>query len=468
MQKFKAAKEYLGALRADQLASLLTASGDVVLFVSEAGLIKEFAVPEDTLARELGVSRRWIGKPWAKLLTGESLPKLEVLLKEARTEASPLRELNHATTCGDIAIAYTVLRVGTGDTVLALGRDMRAVASLQQQLVSAQMNIDREYEKLRAAQMRYKYLFELTPDPVLMVEGANFDIKDANSAARKKMADALRKGLLHAFAKDSVQAVRALLSQARATGRPEAAEARMAGQGGRVTVTATHIKQQSSVFYLVRLSAVDHKQVDRQSELAPAQIAMLAFVDRSPDGFVVTAEDGRIRFANAAFLEMIQVASEDLVKGETLDRWIGRSGVDVGILLKHMQDSGTVRLFATTLRPEFGDAAEIELSGVSLMEASGASYGLTVRLVGQRLQRTEAPQHHRSPEEIKQLIGRMSLKDLVRETADVIERMSIEAALELTNDNRASAADLLGLSRQSLYIKLRRYGLDSDATDSPG
>ena len=34
-----------------------------------------------------------------------------------------------------------------------------------------------------------------------------------------------------------------------------------------------------------------------------------------------------------------------------------------------------------------------------------------------------------------------------------------EAALRLTDNNRASAADMLGLSRQSLYIKLKRYGI---------
>ena len=53
----------------------------------------------------------------------------------------------------------------------------------------------------------------------------------------------------------------------------------------------------------------------------------------------------------------------------------------------------------------------------------------------------------------------MALKDLVREATEVIERLCIEAALELTGDNRASAAEMLGLSRQSLYVKLRRYGL---------
>ena len=41
----------------------------------------------------------------------------------------------------------------------------------------------------------------------------------------------------------------------------------------------------------------------------------------------------------------------------------------------------------------------------------------------------------------------------------MIERLCIEAALELTGDNRASAAEVLGLSRQSLYSKLHRHGL---------
>ena len=65
----------------------------------------------------------------------------------------------------------------------------------------------------------------------------------------------------------------------------------------------------------------------------------------------------------------------------------------------------------------------------------------------------------RSLEQLKELVGRVPLRDLVRETTDIIEQMCIEAALELTSDNRASAAEMLGLSRQSLYVKLRRHGL---------
>ena len=72
----------------------------------------------------------------------------------------------------------------------------------------------------------------------------------------------------------------------------------------------------------------------------------------------------------------------------------------------------------------------------------------------------------RSAEQLTELIGRVPLKDIVRETSDVIERLCIEAALELTGDNRASAAEMLGLSRQSLYVKLRRFGLADPSLES--
>jgi DNA-binding NtrC family response regulator len=75
----------------------------------------------------------------------------------------------------------------------------------------------------------------------------------------------------------------------------------------------------------------------------------------------------------------------------------------------------------------------------------------------------------RSASQMTELVGRMPLKDIVRETTDLIEQLCIEAALQLTGDNRASAAEMLGLSRQSLYIKLRRFDLvDGSVEPLPG
>jgi DNA-binding NtrC family response regulator len=69
--------------------------------------------------------------------------------------------------------------------------------------------------------------------------------------------------------------------------------------------------------------------------------------------------------------------------------------------------------------------------------------------------------------QLTELVGRVPLKDIVAESSELIEQLSIETALQMTHDNRALAAQLLGLSRQSLYVKLRRYGL-GDLPSSEG
>jgi DNA-binding NtrC family response regulator len=112
------------------------------------------------------------------------------------------------------------------------------------------------------------------------------------------------------------------------------------------------------------------------------------------------------------------------------------------------------------LRGEFGAREDVELSGVAV-RGDLPCYGLTIRREAQSATAGSAqtPMVPRSLEQLKELVGRVPLRDLVREATDIIEQMCIEAALELTGDNRASAAEMLGLSRQSLYVKLRRHGM---------
>ena len=127
-----------------------------------------------------------------------------------------------------------------------------------------------------------------------------------------------------------------------------------------------------------------------------------------------------------------------------------------------------MRLFATRLRGEYGSENEVEISAVAAPNNGGQSYGFIIRNVGQRLKAAipTEPKLPRSVEQLTELVGRLSLKEIVRQTTDVIERLCIEAALELTGNNRASAAEMLGLSRQSLYVKLRRYDLGDLAVES--
>jgi transcriptional regulator PpsR len=119
------------------------------------------------------------------------------------------------------------------------------------------------------------------------------------------------------------------------------------------------------------------------------------------------------------------------------------------------------------MRGELGSTAEVEISAAMLERGAEKCLGFTIRDMGRRLGvDARAPRElPRSASQMTELVGRMPLKDIVRETSDLIEQLCIEAALELTGDNRASAAEMLGLSRQSLYIKLRRFGMIDSGTD---
>ena len=161
---------------------------------------------------------------------------------------------------------------------------------------------------------------------------------------------------------------------------------------------------------------------------------------------------------------------EEQARGESLERWLGRPGVDLNVLLAQLREHGSVRLFATTLRGAIRhDHRSRALGrGAARRRARRASASRCATSVARLAQRSgRAPPLPRSVEQLTELVGRVPLKGIVRETTDIIERLCIEAALELTQDNRASAAEMLGLSRQSLYVKLRRYGL-GDLVDTDG
>jgi DNA-binding NtrC family response regulator len=76
---------------------------------------------------------------------------------------------------------------------------------------------------------------------------------------------------------------------------------------------------------------------------------------------------------------------------------------------------------------------------------------------------TSRPETHQLGEvdiqSVIELIGSQSLREIVAKTTDVVEKMCIETAVELTSNNRVAAAEMLGLSRQTLYVKLRKYNL---------
>jgi transcriptional regulator PpsR len=469
----KALKKSLGSLDADAVTRLVTAATDIALVVDGQGVVRDLAVGNDELSREARFSS-WIGKPWIETVTIESRPKVEELIRDASAKTAPRwRQVNHPSTQGgaDLPVRYSALNMGANGRILAVGRELRSMSVLQQRLVDAQQSMEREYSRLRFAETRYRQLFQMASEAVIIAEAQTLKIIEANPVAVQLLGkDAKRiigRQLYDFVDPKSLAAARALAQSIRATGRPEQARVQFIGHKSSkpgVLVSASLFRQEHAAHLLIRLIPDSAGAADSG---AKAMATLQRVVENMPDGFVVVGHDQRILTVNSAFLELAQLASAEQARGEPLDRWLGRSAVDLNVLRSNLSEHGTVRHFSTIMRGEYGAAEDVEVSAVSVVEGEQPCIGLTIRSVGRRLA-SDSFAGRELPKSVKQLtglVGQVPLKNLVRETTDLIERLCIEAALELVRDNRASAAEMLGLSRQSLYVKLRRYGLGESTSD---
>jgi DNA-binding NtrC family response regulator len=120
-----------------------------------------------------------------------------------------------------------------------------------------------------------------------------------------------------------------------------------------------------------------------------------------------------------------------------------------------------MRLFTTTIRGELGTETEIEISAGTTEGSERNLIGVLLRNVARRLSSGgEADLLRAALGSMSEQIGKSSLRKLVKNTVSVVEQHYVKQALELAGGNRTATAELLGLSRQSLYAKLNRYGLD--------
>jgi transcriptional regulator PpsR len=242
--------------------------------------------------------------------------------------------------------------------------------------------------------------------------------------------------------------------------------------GRMVRAAASCFRQDTQTLFLVRFAVVGDTEGGGTVRVPATDSGPLAeLLASAPDAFVVSDTDGQVLSANRAFLDLAQLGDPAQAVGRSMSAWVGRPGADMPVLLGMVRQHGVVRLVGTAVRGEHGTSTEVELSAVRGPDAASPSVAWTIRDVGRRVGTSPggARDLTRAVEQLTGLVGRVSLPDLVKDTVEMVERHFIEAALELTRDNRTAAAEVLGLSRQSLYLKLRRHRLlptESDAESS--
>lgn len=454
--------------------STLAATADLTLLLDHSGVICDITLgPTDQPIED---SKSWLGLGWIDTVTPDSRTTVTEMMKEAATDGlSRRRQVIHLAESGnDIPVSYTTVRLGgDGHRMLAVGRDLRAISAMQERLVEAQQSLERDHWRMRLIETRYRLLFQVSTEALLIVDAATLKVVEANPAAAQLFDQPAKKliGRSYPFGFDPAGAAAAIdqLVALRSRGRAEDVVAPFAGTGHLVALSVSLVRQEPSTFIMIRLHPVLEGGIQRWTA-STATASALELVESLPDGFVVADAEGRVIAANRAFLDLVELPTLEQARGQSLSQWLGRPGADLGLLLTTLRDHGVVRLFGTSLRGDLGSLSEVEVSSAAVPHATQDRLGLLIRDVGRRLAPGPrgARDLTRAVEQLSGLVGTVSLKNLVRDTTDLVERHFIEAALASTADNRTSAAEVLGVSRQSLYMKLRRYNLVRQPTEGPG
>ncbi|MEY8843302.1 helix-turn-helix domain-containing protein, partial [Cribrihabitans sp. XS_ASV171] len=159
--------------------------------------------------------------------------------------------------------------------------------------------------------------------------------------------------------------------------------------------------------------------------------------------------------ANEAFLILADAAQLRDVRDRPFSDFLLRGEVDLKLLLDGARRDGSMRSYVAQFRSIVGTRASVDISASLLRPRKGESeFGLIIRDNSESEPAADGQSNVMVSEDaiksVMDLVGTASLKELVSATSDVIERMCIETALQLTSNNRVAAAEMLGLSRQSL------------------
>jgi transcriptional regulator PpsR len=435
----------------------------------------------------------WVGKTLIEICSPDTRSKLDRLwdvLEEADVDqhgsaqapsTAQWRHLNLITpNAKNTAWMAQLIRSKEEGQALMVARDLSTVSAMQQRLVQAHQSMERDYLRLRHMEVRYRLLFETSNDPVTVLDVSTLKIVDANPAMvalfKRDVKKLIGSELTQYFEAEQKAEILRLFNTAQTSGRTSTGKARGAQSGQLFTLIVSMFMQEGGAQYLVRLVT---EELIPLTALEGLQGLALEAIQKAPYGFAVTDRTGSLVSANEEFLQLVGIPSLSNAAGKSFEDWLARGAVDWGVLVNNLAQNRTIRNFATELVGPSGLSIDVEISALSLSSkanssaASGStqeqsSYGFFIRDV-HRLNQNEpvaSSSMAGSVSELAQLVGRMPMKDIVGETSDMIEKMCIQSALELTQNNRASAAEMLGLSRQSLYIKLHRYGLVDSAGES--
>ncbi|MDP5307364.1 transcriptional regulator PpsR [Paracoccus spongiarum] len=452
-------------------ATLIESACDLAVSLNEEMLVEGISVNGD--APSLGCLDHWVGRQFDSFLTDESRIKFSQRIADVMADpdlAPKAIELNHVDNATwEFPVRYTIHR-GLDGRILLLGRDMQPIAEVQRRLLQEQLARERDYQKLRAEESFYRTVLEASTTPIMLVDARQGRIRDANAAAADLFgtsAQALSGGMFaQLFEGRRRDELTEALQAAAAPDQPAGVDVVVRRLGRMLRLMPSFFRASGDLYLLCRIEEADQQRKDQEH----SSRALVQLFASSADAIVLTDARGVIRDANEAFLAMIDATEARQARGLSLAEFLARSGVDIKLILEAATKQDRLRSYGAQVVSRIGSRTSVDISAARLDNPrSDPGFGLIMRDVTRREQMaTEGGMVLMGDDAMRQvmdLVGTTSLKELASATSNVVEKMCIETALQLTSNNRVAAAEMLGLSRQSLYVKLRKHGFIDDSED---
>ena len=361
------------------------AQPDVTLMLDSHGVIRQASLSDDM--RDEPVTS-WVGRPWVETVGATAGDSVRRMVEEARTAGvSAFSRVTQRFPSGlELPIEYTTVRLGSKAGLIAIGKNLQAVAELQSRLLATQHAREQDYWKLRDIETRSRLLFDASNEAVLMLSADTLRVAEANPAAMRALGIAPGWEFLREMAPADHDTFKAMLVRVRQQGRAPGILVRLGAQGEPWIVRASVMAAAPGPMVLLQLAHAGTEPVPRRDDGPP----MDDMIERLPEGFVGLDRQGVIRRANRAFLDMAEVGAEAAVVGKPMDRWLSRPGASLAVLLANLHRHGTVRRFATTIDGELGGETEVEISAAGNSDGDPGHFGVLLRDVTRRAAETAA------------------------------------------------------------------------------
>jgi hypothetical protein len=422
---------------APELAGMFVSlAGDIALVVGQDGVIQNVAHGAAIAEPAVG---NWIGRPWAETVTGDTRRKIELLLQEVdEAGVTRRREVSHPSHVGgDIPISYSAVRLGKQGPVIAVGRDLRAVAAIQQQLVNVQQDMERDYWTLRRDQTQQRELHQVASDAVMVVTGPELQIFMANQIAKQQL-----------FVADEqlAEPVRALLALAVQSGRAMELRARLKSQGLEnqlfdIFVTPFGGCGPSDGGY--RLLVRARQVASKDAPLAHARTA-------------ITDTQGRVLMASDALLALCAEHGCNSLYGQSLSTVLDSAQGVIAGLIGQVKRDGMAHAASAVLGGQGGAVCEAEIFASLINDGDQERIGLLLHVQGASTPDSLAA----AIQAMMALPYKQPLGSLLKQVQTLAERHAVMEVLRSTGANMAVSAKLLGISIPDLAARLARLGLD--------